>query len=320
LRSVLKQSGRAAIRAGLLGCAAYAFFVWVSLPDVAFLAEANPEQTVYRSLWTRENPLHDEAEPTWSPPPDLPPLLFKALVHAEDNHFFRHRGVDWHATRKAAIRWLCARPNGGGSTITQQLARNLFLVPNQTPHRKLLEILIAMRLERNLSKQRILELYANVVEYGEGVWGISDAARHYFSAAPDELDPFEIIFLCSLLPAPRQALTGTNLERALRVQGRVASNLLLDGSLSTEAFAAIQERQSRFRDDLEAGSPLSEVLASSPVREKGHSAETIHDPLPHDNAPEWRIVDSRHRECTSNCVSSHGVESEAVGNHGIEAP
>ncbi len=256
---------RAALGIVLSGCAAYGLSIWARLPDVAFLVKTNPEHTAYRSLWTRENPTLGETEPSWTPLPGLPPLLFEALVHAEDNRFFQHNGVDWRTTRRAARRWLRARPSGGGSTITQQLARNLFLAPDRTPHRKLVEILIAMRLDRDLSKQRILELYANIVEYGEGVWGITNAARHYFSIAPDELDPFEIILLCSLLPAPRQALAGANLERAFQVQDRIASNLHLNGTLSTEAFESIRERQSRLRDALETGVPLLQALASYPA-------------------------------------------------------
>ena len=116
--------------------------------------------------------------------------LQRAVVVAEDARFWEHDGVDWEAMRGALEKnWEKRRPQVGGSTITQQLAKNLYLSPARTPWRKLRELAIARRLESELSKKRILELYLNVIEFGPRTFGVEAAARRYFGKVRDRVCP-----------------------------------------------------------------------------------------------------------------------------------
>lgn len=140
----------------------------------------------------------------WTPLDAVPPLLPAAIMAQEDGGFMRHGGVSMLHLRGSLIRNLeRGRFARGGSTMTMQLARNLFLNRRKTLSRKLEEVILAWQLEKNFSKQELLALYLNVVEFGEEVFGIGDAARHYFHKSPTQLTPVEIAFLTRLLPAPR---------------------------------------------------------------------------------------------------------------------
>ncbi len=157
------------------------------------------------------------------------PYIVCAIVHGEDPLFFRHRGFWWIELRRQVRRaWTTRTAVRGVSTITQQLARNLFLQPERSLRRKIQEALITAQIESSLSKPRILELYMNVVELGVDVWGVEAAATHYFGRPVDQLGPFAAVFLTSLLPAPRAALRDANARRAIRAQRRLTS--LLYGS------------------------------------------------------------------------------------------
>jgi monofunctional biosynthetic peptidoglycan transglycosylase len=134
----------------------------------------------------------------------ISPHLRRAVVVAEDGAFWEHDGVDVRELRKAIEDGLerGERPRGA-STITQQLAKNLYLSPARTPARKLKELLIARRLEAELSKRRILELYLNVIEWGEGIYGAEAAARAYFGKPASALSADEAALLAGALINPR---------------------------------------------------------------------------------------------------------------------
>lgn len=187
----------------------------VTTPDVDHLRTTNPTQTAYMRLRGEPDPID------WIALDDVSPYLVCAVVKAEDRGFFRHAGFEWGQVRKAVSGYLVGHARIGGSTITQQLARNLYLGPERSIRRKIREGLIARRLEDALDKRRILELYLNAVEWGDGVWGIKQAARAHFDKHPAELELSEAVALASLLPAPRAPLAGRNLARAQKVQRRV---------------------------------------------------------------------------------------------------
>ncbi|HXZ26181.1 MAG TPA: monofunctional biosynthetic peptidoglycan transglycosylase, partial [Nitrospiria bacterium] len=139
----------------------------------------------------------------WVPLPRIAPVLRRAVVIAEDANFYHHKGIDWEATWSAMQRdWRQHRFSHGGSTITQQLAKNLYLEPRKTIWRKATEALIALRMERHLSKARLLELYLNVVEWGRGVYGAEAAAQHYFGKPASELTIDEAAWMAAILPSP----------------------------------------------------------------------------------------------------------------------
>jgi monofunctional biosynthetic peptidoglycan transglycosylase len=142
----------------------------------------------------------------WSPVPlsQIAPDVQRAVVVAEDARFWEHEGVDWEAMRGAAEKnWEKGKLKVGGSTITQQLAKNLYLSPARTPCRKLRELFIAWRLERELSKKRILELYLNVIEFGPRTFGVEAAARRYMGKPARALTREEAATLAAVIPSPR---------------------------------------------------------------------------------------------------------------------
>ena len=131
--------------------------------------------------------------------------LQRAVIVAEDASFFQHHGFDWEGIRDAASRnWERGESHRGGSTITQQLAKNLYLSPKKNYMRKIHEAIITRALEKHLTKRRILELYLNVVEWGRGVYGAEAAARHHFGKSAQDLDPAEAALLAAMLPSPRR--------------------------------------------------------------------------------------------------------------------
>lgn len=196
----LKAAGTVAAAAAL---AAAAYLAW--LPDVSELRVRNPTTTRYTALYARRMARKGEKAGTamrWVPTAEMSPHLVRAVLIAEDDRFWRHRGVDWKEL-KGAFReaWRGGRRRGA-STISQQVARNLFLSPEKSVARKLQEILIARWLERQLGKERVLEIYLNVVEWGEGIFGAEAASRAYFDKPASELTPQEAVELAAALPSP----------------------------------------------------------------------------------------------------------------------
>jgi monofunctional biosynthetic peptidoglycan transglycosylase len=130
--------------------------------------------------------------------------LKRAVVAAEDAKFADHEGFDWEAMQQA---WEKNRKRGkvvaGGSTISQQLAKNLFLSGSRTPWRKAEEAMITVMIETVMDKRRILEIYLNVIEWGEGVFGAEAAARHYFGVSASSLTPAQAARLAAMVPSPR---------------------------------------------------------------------------------------------------------------------
>ncbi len=184
-------------------------FVWlVTLPDVTVLERMNPTSTALmeaRLAQARERGQPFRTQWVWVPLSRISPHLQRAVIVAEDASFFSHEGFDWEGIKEAAWHNLVAGEiRRGGSTITQQLAKNLYLSPERSLLRKAREALIARSLEHRLSKRRILELYLNVAEWGRGVYGAEAAARHHFGKSASDLTAEEAALLAAILPAPRR--------------------------------------------------------------------------------------------------------------------
>ncbi len=140
----------------------------------------------------------------WVPYEKISPHLKRAIVASEDARFVDHEGFDWEALQKAYEKNLKkGRIVAGGSTISQQLAKNLFLSSKRTPWRKLQEAVITVMLELVMSKRRIFEIYLNVIEWGNGVFGAEAAARHYFGVSAGQLGPAQAARLAAMVPNPR---------------------------------------------------------------------------------------------------------------------
>lgn len=183
---------------------AYYFF----FPDVAELRKINPVKTSfmqYRQTEWKEAGKRLRIRQSWRPLSRISPYVVKAVILAEDDKFWSHDGFDLEAMHKAMDKNLKkGKIRYGGSTISQQLAKNLYLTPSRNPVRKLKEAILTWRIERTLSKRRILELYLNVAEWGEGIFGIEAASRRYFGKSAADIDAIEAARLASVLPNPRR--------------------------------------------------------------------------------------------------------------------
>jgi monofunctional biosynthetic peptidoglycan transglycosylase len=180
---------------------------WVTFPDVARLAKEAPKTTAFMDLrrkQLRADGKDDTLDYRFVSYGRISANLRRAVLVAEDDQFYEHDGVDMKGIQEALEKdWEKKKITHGGSTITQQLAKNLYLSPSRNPFRKIKEYFIARALEKHLTKKRILELYLNVVEMGERVYGAEAAARHYFHIAAASLSPSQAALLAGCLPNPR---------------------------------------------------------------------------------------------------------------------
>jgi monofunctional biosynthetic peptidoglycan transglycosylase len=195
---------------------------WLTFPDVVALANAKPASTAFmdqRRAELRRQGKDDQLEWRWVSLDRISPNLRRAVLVSEDSAFYEHEGIDLDQVKKSFEENLekgeLAR---GGSTITQQLAKNLYLSPSKNPYRKVRELLITRSLEKHLTKKRILEIYLNVVEFGERTYGAEAAARRYFGKSAAALTPQEAALLAGCLPNPRRMNPGAPSRRLLARQ------------------------------------------------------------------------------------------------------
>jgi monofunctional biosynthetic peptidoglycan transglycosylase len=221
---------------------AFAGYEWVTFPDVRPLAHEFPKTTAFMDI--RRAELRAEGkDDTLSYTPvsygRISPYLRRGVLVAEDDAFYEHGAVDTKGMREALERdWNRKKLTHGGSTITQQLAKNLYLSPSRNPLRKIREYFLARALERHLTKKRILELYVNVVEMGERVYGAEAAARFYFHTSASALTPQQAALLAGCLPNPRLLNPAAPTKRLRARQRMVLARLKRWGYLAeTEVLA-----------------------------------------------------------------------------------
>lgn len=201
-------------------CFIYLCYVYLTLPDVRPLATVNPSTTAFMELRKREaaeagRPLRIRHR--WVPYARISNNLRRAVLVAEDAAFFEHDGIDLRELRASlAVNWEERRFARGASTITQQLAKNLYLSPSRNPVRKLRELFITRRLEAALSKRRILEIYLNVIEWGDGIFGVEAASRVYFNKPASALTVGEAALLAGAIINPREHNPARPTSRLLR--------------------------------------------------------------------------------------------------------
>lgn len=217
----MRKAARA-IAASLALLFAVLAFEWVTLPDVRRLRVQNPETTAFMRLRERQARARGD-EPRrlkrWVPYRSIAQSLKRAVLVAEDASFWEHEGVDLEAVQRAVEVNLERREFAlGASTITQQLAKNLYLSPSKNPLRKLRELWIARRMEIELPKARILELYLNSIEWGDGIYGAEAAARAYFGKPASGLGADEAALLAGAIINPRLYSPAKPNARLLRRQ------------------------------------------------------------------------------------------------------
>jgi monofunctional biosynthetic peptidoglycan transglycosylase len=213
----------------------------LTLPSVAPLAKPGVSMTITVKDWQgRGHPfVVGPRNPQWTPYGAIPPALKKAVVASEDANFYAHEGVDYEAIREAIKTDLQkGKFVRGGSTITQQLAKNLFLTREKTLIRKVKEIVLARRIDDALSKSRILELYLNVVEFGPMVYGVGHAAHYYFGKHTSALSVRECAFLASMLPGPKIYNPYRKMDRVMRRSDRILRRMVAARMISREEFDA----------------------------------------------------------------------------------
>lgn len=175
-------------------------------PDVGKLVRSNPGKTAfmeYREAEWREEGVNRTIRQRWVSLKNVSPALVKAVLIAEDDKFWKHEGFDYEAIENALQRNIREKKfSVGGSTISQQLAKNLYLSPSKNPLRKIKEAILTWRIEHSLSKRRILELYVNIAEWGDGIFGIEEASRHYYGTGAAGLSPVQASKLAAVLPNP----------------------------------------------------------------------------------------------------------------------
>jgi monofunctional biosynthetic peptidoglycan transglycosylase len=210
------------------------------LPDVSSLAHRAPRHTALmrqRIAEARAAGRPYRIDQQWLSYEQVSPLLRRAVLIAEDDAFFSHDGLDWNEIREAMHRNLEAgRIVRGGSTITQQLARNLYLGNAPTITRKLQEMVLARRIERALSKRRIFELYLNLIEWGDGVYGIEAAAHRDFGVSASRLDARQAALLAAVIINPRRY---DPVHPARRIENRmrmILSRMVARGYLSESDY------------------------------------------------------------------------------------
>lgn len=210
-----------------------------TLPDVDSLREVQFQTPL--QIFTRDNRLIAEfAEQRREPVTitEMPERLVQAFVAAEDERFFRHRGVDPIGLLRAGINlFTTGERSQGGSTITMQLARNFFLTRERTYERKIREIFLAVKIERELTKDQIMELYLNKIYLGQRAYGVAAAARVYFNQDLDQLELDQIAILAALPKAPSTTNPVTNPRRAENRRNYVLRRMLELGWISPEEHA-----------------------------------------------------------------------------------
>jgi monofunctional biosynthetic peptidoglycan transglycosylase len=204
MRTALRWVGLALVAALLLVLAVQLWYLgWI-----AWWKWNNPSETAFmareEAALRQKNP-KAELRHRWVPYGQISVHLKRAVITSEDARFSDHEGVDWEAIEKAYKENVKrGRPAKGGSTITQQLAKNLFLSPERSYVRKGQELIITYMIEALWDKRRILEVYLNVVEWGEGIFGAEAAARYYYGVAASQLGPEQSARLAAYLPNPKR--------------------------------------------------------------------------------------------------------------------
>jgi monofunctional biosynthetic peptidoglycan transglycosylase len=214
-------------------------------PNVGYLKKHTPKKTSFMKY--RQQQWADEGKKItitqqWVPFSRISPYLVKGVIIAEDDKFWKHEGFDFQAMQTALEKDIQAgKFKMGGSTISQQLAKNLYLTPSKNPVRKIKEAILTWRLERALSKKRIIELYLNVVEWGSGIFGIEAASRHYFNKSAADLDPKEAARLAAVLPNPIKFNPASDIRFVVK-RSNLIYKLMVKRGIVVEEFNKVMEQ------------------------------------------------------------------------------
>ncbi len=232
--------------------------------------------------WNREGKKY-KVQQIWVPLSKISPYLIKAVIIAEDDKFWKHEGFDYEAIQKALEKDIKAKKfKLGASTISQQLAKNLYLTPAKSPLRKIREAIITMKLEKALSKKRILEIYLNVAEWGDrGIFGIEMASRHYYGKSASELNPEEAARLAAVLPNPRKYNPLSTSRYVMRRSNLIYNIMVRRGIVVPEYEEVIESVKDEENQDLKPETQTSIELEVKPeTTEQGLPKKLIEEQNP----------------------------------------
>jgi monofunctional biosynthetic peptidoglycan transglycosylase len=266
-----------------------------SVPSTGKLADDNPTSTAFIDL------RHDQAEAAgkpfklqwqWKPVGKISRYLRAAVVYAEDINFYTHSGVDWGALNNAFEKdWDRGQLTVGGSTITQQLAKNLYLSPNRSNFRKAREKLIAFSLEDHLPKQRILELYLNVVEWGDGIFGAEAASKHWFGHSAISLSPAEAARLAIALPNPIKRAPNVHTRELTQKAVRIIRLFRMQGLIDAEQERAALDQVGASYEGVIPDRGKATPPEPPPTQPEPRASPEAHPPVPEPpSAPEPHSV------------------------------
>lgn|SRR5574341_71587 len=245
-------AGMGAAALCLLIAALWLVYILNTLPDISVIKHYRPPAAA--EVFDRSGRLltayHDRALRFWVPVSGVPEQVVWSVVIAEDDTFFDHNGINYKATWNALLHDVKRRRFArGGSTITQQMIKNVFLSKQKTVGRKLREYFLAREAEDILTKRQILEIYLNEVEWGDDIYGIEAASRHYFDKHVSELTVGEAALLAGMLPNPRYFNPFKRMEKARERQERVLSNMLQARLIPEDLFSAAIAAPVRLRQE-----------------------------------------------------------------------
>ena len=273
-------SGFAALTAGLVMAAAAYLYITPQLPPIERLKEVQLQ--VPLRVYTSDGGLIAEFGEQRRAPvhyADLPQAIIDAILATEDDRFFQHPGVDYHGLVRAAVKLISTgQKSQGGSTITMQVARNFFLSSEKTYLRKFKEIFLALKIERYLSKQEILELYLNKIYFGHRAYGIAAAAQVYYGVPIDQLSLAQVAMIAGLPKAPSSNNPVSNPQRALQRRNYVLGRMYSLGTIDTDQYrAALDEPDdaSLHSTTIEVKAPyVAEMVRSYMLEQFGNEAYT----------------------------------------------
>lgn len=224
------------IFAGIIDIGRYLFY-----PNIDDLKEIRPIPTAFMEYrqeeWSEQN-RDMKITQKWVPMSQISPNVIKAVLIGEDDKFWNHDGFDVKGMEQALERTLKKGKMAGGSTISQQLSKNLYLSPSKNPVRKIKEAIITWRIEKSLSKRRILEIYLNVAEWGDGIFGIEAAARHYYHKSAKNLSGIEAAHLAAVLPNPIR-FNPTGDQKYVKNRSRIIYKIMKRRGIVIPAFKEV---------------------------------------------------------------------------------
>lgn len=224
------------ILAGTIDIGRYFFY-----PNIDDLKDIRPIPTAFmeyrQAEWAEQN-RDIKLQQKWVSMAQISPNIIKAVLIGEDDKFWNHDGFDVKGMEQALERTLKKGKMAGGSTISQQLSKNLYLSPSKNPVRKIKEAIITWRIEKSLSKRRILEIYLNVAEWGDGIFGIEAAARHYYHKSAKNLSGIEAAHLAAVLPNPIR-FNPTGDQKYVKNRSRIIYKIMKRRGIVIPAFKEV---------------------------------------------------------------------------------